>query len=76
MNKCDIMNIEKCKKIGKSCNNVTGRCIKEKIVDNVYKINKYRHRQYLLETCKSLDGRFSTKGQGNNHFYDEPRCNI
>ena len=47
MNKCDIMNIEKCKKIGKICNNVTGRCIKDKNVENVYKINKYRHRQKM-----------------------------
>lgn len=45
MNKCDMINIEKCNKIGKICNKVTGRCIKDKTVKYVYKINKYRYRQ-------------------------------
>lgn len=47
MNKCDMMNIEKCKKIGKICNYLSGRCIKDKTVENVYKLNKYRHRQKM-----------------------------
>lgn len=34
-------------KKNKICNYATGRCIKDKNVENVYKINKYRHRQKM-----------------------------
>ena len=35
------------RKLAKNAIYVTGRCIKEKIIENVYKINKYRHRQKM-----------------------------